>query len=82
MASVRFEKGSHEWCMFQDLWKLCQKFWIPENDDKYWENVVAETDGFYKKYKDIALAKDMAVALVSYLEGKAKGDGKQNGGAV
>lgn len=68
MASVKFEKGSSEWYMFQEYWKLCQKFWIPEDNDDYWEEVVKETDDFYKKYKNIILTKGIVLALVECLE--------------
>lgn len=75
MASVKFEKGSREWYMFQDYWKLCQKFWIPEDNDNYWEEIFREIDDFYKKYKDIILTKGIALALVECLEKVYKNNG-------
>lgn len=72
MASVKFEKDSHEWHMFQDYWKLCQKFWVPENNDEYWKAIVRETDDFYEKYKDITLSKKIALAFVDAVDEKLK----------
>ncbi|WP_304841260.1 hypothetical protein [Phocaeicola sartorii] len=72
MASVKFEKGSREWYMFQDYWKLCQKFWIPEDNDEYWESVVSETNDFYEKYKDVMLTKWITLELINCLEKKSK----------
>ena len=72
MASVKFEKGSCEWYMFQDYWKLCQKFWNPEDNDKYWEAVVSETNNFYEKHKDVMLSKEIMLALIDCLEKKNK----------
>lgn len=69
---MKFEKGSQEWCMFRDYWAICQKFWIPEDNDEYWESVVRETDEFYKKYKDIILAKGIILQFVNCLEQKIK----------
>lgn len=81
MASVKFEKGSKEWLMFQDYWKLCQKFWVPEDNDEYWEMVKDTTDDFYEKYKDIALAREIAGAFVKVMEKQYKANQqKQNGG--
>lgn len=72
MASVKFEKGSREWYMFQDYWRLCQKFWIMENNDKYWDDVVDESGDFIEKYKDIDLAKGLACAFVDILDSQNK----------
>lgn len=72
MSSVKFQKGSPEWYMFQDYWKLCQKFWIPEKNDNYWDNMVNETREFMKKYEDIALASGLAIALIDDLENRMK----------
>ena len=69
---MKFEKGSKEWCMFRDYWSICQKFWIPEDNDEYWESIVRETDEFYKKYKDIILAKGIILEFVNCLEKKSK----------
>ena len=54
MASTIFPKGSDEWMMFQDFYKICQRYWLPEdfNDESYWENgMMKEMDDFFKKYK-------------------------------
>ena len=66
-----FGKGSEEWQMFADYWKLCQELWEPENTDEYWENVIKMTDLFYKKYKT-PFAKDLTVALVNDLDRRVK----------
>lgn len=65
---MKFEKGSGEWNMFRDYWKLCQKFWIPEDNDKYWKDVIRETDDFYKKYKNIGLGKGISIAFIDTLD--------------
>ncbi|MCI9201470.1 MAG: hypothetical protein HFI03_13970 [Lachnospiraceae bacterium] len=67
MARVKFEKGSCEWYMFQDYWKLCQKFWFPEDNNEYWDEVIKETNDFYKKYKEIELAENIALAFINTL---------------
>ena len=72
MARVKFEKNSCEWYMFQDYWKLCQKFWIPENSNEYWDAVIKETNDFYKKYKDIELAKNISLAFFNTLSDISK----------
>lgn len=71
MAEKRFVKGSEEWQMFMDYWTLCQKHWEAENNDAYWENVVKDTDEFYRKY-GTEFARTLAITLVNELEAKAK----------
>lgn len=76
MASVKFEKGSKEWYMFQEYWKLCQRFWVPEDSKQYWNALVEEMDSFYKKYKDIALSEKIAAAFINLLDEQQKQNNK------
>lgn len=71
MAGAKFAKGSEEWQMFKDYWLLCKKYWEPENNDAYWEEVVKDTDKFYKKYNS-DFSRALALALVHELELKIK----------
>lgn len=72
MASAKFEKGSKEWHMFQDYWKICQKYWIPEESDGYWEALIQEADKFCQKYEDVPLAKKNMFGFLEVLEEKEK----------
>ena len=40
MGSVKLLKGSEEFEMFQDYWKMMQSVWSVENTKEYWEKVV------------------------------------------
>ncbi len=70
MAGVKFQKGSPEWYMFQDYWRLCQKFWIPEDGDKYWDDLTGEASAFWMKHKNMPLAKYMALAFIDSQDGQ------------
>lgn len=72
MASKDFGKHSFEWEMFANYWKLCKRFWIPEDDDKYWDEVVKETEIFMEKYQSEILSKYIGLALIETLEKKHK----------
>lgn len=74
MASKRFEKGSEEWAMFREYWALCQRFWEPEDNDEYWEQVIDSTNDFYKKYRENneIFAKEIVLALVDALDKKSR----------
>lgn len=63
MAEVKFDKGSEEWMMFVEYWQMCQKFWKPEDSDKYWQELINAINEFYEKFKHIPLAKKLALAF-------------------
>ena len=69
---VKFNKNSTEWQMFVDFWTLCQKFWVPEPTDEYWEKCVESVGQFSKEYPDITLARGLALALINDLEERSK----------
>lgn len=66
-----FGNGSEEWQMFTDYWKLCQTLWEPEPTNEYWENVIYQTDLFYKKYQT-PFAKDLTITLVNDLDRRSR----------
>ena len=51
MASVEFQKTDTQWLIFADLYQYCQKFWIPEDNKQYWQDLVDATDALEEKYK-------------------------------
>lgn len=67
----RFSKGTEEQMMFNDYLMLCQKMWIPEADDSYWNQLITSANEFCEKYKS-KLAQDLSVALINELERKHK----------
>lgn len=72
MASKKFQKGFEEWLMFMDYWQLCQRFWEPEEQDEYWDDVAKETNLFYEKYNHVGLAEHITLALLDYLEERSR----------
>ena len=71
MAEVKFEKGSKEWDMFMDFWKMCQKHWIPDETEEYWIALSNDINDFYKKHKT-SFAKRLYWALHQEMEQKMK----------
>lgn len=68
MASVRFEKGTETRLAFFEFWELCQKYWIPEKDDAWWDEALGEIDAFSKKYGNTVFVRGLCMALVNHLE--------------
>lgn len=67
----RFGKQSKEWLMFTDFWNLCQRVWIPEDTDTYWEEARDLADEFIKKHKR-SFARALVNALLKDLEERNK----------
>ena len=76
MASKKFAKGSDEWMMFMDFWNLCQKFWISEDTDEYYEQLIKENNFFYEKYKHLKLSKEMETDFLQAMIGDGKNEKK------
>lgn len=74
MANYRFSNGTEERELFNDYWKLCQKFWQPEDNDEYWKALHDSCVDFGKKYGKFA--EDLALSLVKEMEWKWKVNGK------
>ena len=66
-----FAKGSVEWQMFTDYWALCRKFWIPEDNDQYWEDLIISTEEFNRKYNTV-YSKHLSLALLNSLDELSK----------
>ena len=67
MATVKFEKGSEPYCMFNDLYRLMQKYWGVESSMNYWSDLIADAERFAKKYEKIPCGTKLGVALVNGL---------------
>ena len=72
MAAVKFLKGSEEWMMFMDFWKLCQEYWEPEDNQEYWKGVSEAVVKFGKTYGEIVFARMIALVFLDFIEDKAK----------
>lgn len=68
MAEVKFTKGSEEWMVFNEYFKLCQKYWEPEDSDEWWEEALHEIDVFSKKYGSTVFVRGICMALINDLE--------------
>lgn len=60
-------KADAEFQMFSDYYKMYQDFYIPEENDNYWESLARAVDEFYNKYKT-NIAKELALAYLDSRE--------------
>lgn len=64
-------KGTEEYYMFNALWTMMKKYYIPENTDEYWQSVVNAHKEFCKKYPS-KLALDLSTAFINDLQRRSK----------
>lgn len=62
MAAQKFEKDSEEWKMFMDFWQLCQRYWMPDATEEYWQALTDDTKEFYRKHPG-TFARELGNAL-------------------
>ena len=78
MSEIKLQKGTEEFEMFRDYWKILEENWSVEDSEAYWEKVIRDTDAFYAKYKT-EFSKELTLALINELERKAKYEKKLQG---
>lgn len=61
-------KDDIEFSFFRDFWAFYEKYYYPEPNDKYWENVVKESDMLVKKYQNVTIARKLLLAIIQELE--------------
>lgn len=78
----KIDKGTSEWDLFQEFWKIHQDYYNPTNISE-WEQALKATDEFITKYKDTEFnkfARDLAMAHMNECERKysnLKGERKE-----
>lgn len=75
MSAVKLQKGTEEFEMFRDYWKMLEENWGVEDAEAYWNRVIESTNAFYRKY-ETEFSKELAIALINELERKAKHEKK------
>ncbi len=78
MSAIKLQKGTEEFEMFRDYWKILEENWGIEDSEAYWEKVIRDTGAFYAKYKT-EFSKELTLALLNELERKAKYEKKLQG---
>lgn len=73
MGTVKLQKGTEEFEMFRDYWKMLEENWDVKDSEVYWNKVIEDTDAFYRTYKT-EFSKELALALTAELERRAKNE--------
>jgi hypothetical protein len=69
---MALERGTEEFELFGDYFKICKKHWQVESTDEYWENLIDDCNEFCEKYKDYKLAREIARAFCNAQEKNLK----------
>lgn len=78
MSAIKLQKGTEEFEMFRDYWKMLEENWGVEDSEEYWDKVIEDTKAFYGRYQT-EFSKELALTLINELERKAKNEKKLQG---
>ena len=53
-----------------DFWNICKKFWVIDDSEEYWKELISSLDAFVKKYNYDFFAKKLALSFSDYLDYK------------
>ena len=60
-------KADADFQMFSDYYKIYQDFYVPEDNDVYWQDLARAVDEFHNKYKT-KFAKELVLAYLDSRE--------------
>lgn len=67
--STDFSKESANYKSFVDFWLIIQKYWIPEDEDYYWDGLCGEAEKFAYKYQEqVSQAHYLAVMVMDFFD--------------
>lgn len=72
MASVTAKEIPEEQKFFTDLWNLRKKYYIPEDNDEYWNSMVNEFTELRVKYEKVSISYKMILIVMDDLEMRYK----------
>lgn len=78
MSAIKLQKGTEEFEMFRDYWKMLEENWGVEDTEIYWNKVIEDTKAFYGRYQT-EFSKELALTLINELERRAKSAKKVHG---
>lgn len=73
MASVSKNDIPEISIFMSDFWNFVKKFYIPEAEDKYWEELMREAAELGHKYKEDRFVAHQINAYLDYLDEKLHG---------
>ena len=72
----KLTKTDIEWDVFRAVWTYYEKYAIPEENDKYWDDLIKEGEEIVKKYDHDTLCVRLVSAVMTALDDKIKLEGK------
>ena len=80
MASKKCPRGTPEFEMFGEFFKMFQEFYEVEETDEYWDALIERSGEIIDKYKNVPFCRFLIRAFVDFQEYRLKERRKQNVG--
>lgn len=68
MASKQLARGTPEFEMFGDFYKMYQEFYEVEETDEYWDAFIQRSGELIEKHKATPIIRNLITALCDYQE--------------
>ena len=62
--------------IFTEIWNTYKKYYKSDNSEEYWDGYLKECCCIGDKYKEVPLARKLAVCILEDIEAKVKKEGK------
>ena len=72
MASVTAKEIPEVQQFFTELWNLYKKYYIPEDNDDYWDSMINEFTELRVKYGKVSISYKMILLIIDDLEMRYK----------
>ena len=72
MASVTAKEIPEVQQFFTELWNLYKKYYIPEDNDDYWDSMINEFTELRVKYEKVSISYKMILLIIDDLEMRYK----------
>lgn len=74
MASVTAKEIPEVQQFFTELWNLYKKYYIPEDNDDYWDSMINEFTELRVKYEKVSISYKIILIVMDDLEMRYKED--------
>lgn len=68
----KITKNDTEWEIFREIWRFYESFAIPEDNDKYWDDLISAGEELARKYDNDTLCVRLVSAIWMTMNDKIK----------
>ncbi len=79
MSEIRNKEREEEHKFILDFWSFRKKFYVPEDNDEYWESLCNDANNLAVKYENNEYFNQLIVCCVNDIEGRYRKEKARRG---